>query len=42
MDYIRAEGDFHKMKRLIVEGTNKTETRPEEQGEKKESCWEKL
>ena len=40
-DYIRAEGDFHK-KRYIVERTNETEIRPEEQNEKTESCRENL
>ena len=30
------------MKKHIVERTNKTEIRPEEQSEKTESCWEDL
>ena len=37
MDYIRAEGDFHKETR-----TNKAEIRPEEQSEKTERCRENL
>ena len=41
MDYIRAEGDFHKEK-YIVERTNKAEIRPEEQSQKTESCRENL
>ena len=40
MDYIRAEGDFHK--RYIAKRTNKTEIRQAEQSEKAESCREKL
>ena len=41
MDYIRAEGDFHK-EIYIVERTNKVEIRPEEQMEKAERCQENL
>ena len=41
MDYIRAEGDFHK-ERYTAERTNKAEIRPEEQSEKAESCRENL
>ena len=41
MDYIRAEGDFHKEK-YIVERTNKAAMKPEEQSEKAESCHENL
>ena len=41
-DFIRAEGDFHKKKRYIVERTNKAEIRPEEQSAKVESCPENL
>ena len=39
MDYIRAEGDFHK-EIYIVERPNKAEIRPEELSEKTESCRE--
>ena len=41
MDYIRAEGDFHK-EIIKVEKTNKAEIRPEEQSEKTECCRENL
>ena len=38
-----AEGDFHKERDIyIAERTNKAEIRPEEQGEKTESCQEDL
>ena len=40
MDYIRAGETY--TKRFIVETTNKTELRPEEQNEKAESCQENL
>ena len=41
MDYIRAEGDFHKRYKQLKE-TNKAEIRPEEQSEKAESCRDNL
>ena len=40
-DYIRAEGDFHE-EIHIVQRTNKTDLRPEEQSEEAESCRENL
>ena len=42
MDYIKAEGDFHKAIIYKVERTNKAEIRPEKQNWKAESCQENL
>ena len=39
LDYIRAEGDFQKIKRYVGERTNMAEIRPEEQSKRKGVVW---